>query len=51
MLPTGAPARSPRGTGGRLLTVASSRTWRGSQRLLARDPTIDAPIGGSPLEA
>jgi len=40
------PAGVPRGTGGRLFTVAPFRAWRGSQTLLARDPTIITPIAG-----
>jgi len=43
---TDAPAELPRGTGACLFTAASFRIWRGSQTLLARDPTIITPITG-----
>jgi len=37
-----AQARLPCGTQEGLLTVASFRTWRGSQAPAAQDPTINA---------
>ncbi len=48
---TEVPAGGLRGTGGCLLTVASFRTWRGSQTLLARGPTIITSIAGRYLKA
>ncbi len=43
---TEATAELPRGTGACSFTAASFRIWRGSQTLLARDPTIITPITG-----
>jgi len=44
--PPVAQARHPCGTQESLLTVASFRTWRGSQAPAAQDPVVNAPSAG-----